>query len=410
MKLTRAFYLVTLLNLLFNSFTSNAQIYTFGDNENNQPLEIENNPPTAVNDTFFLFTGCGRDSISGDILANDFDPDGDEITLFFIVTPIVGELSMNDDGKFSFTVPNGYLGTLKFEYYISEVGKNNYKATAEVIIFVKADHDCDNVSDEDDIDNDNDGILNIHEGNGKIDSDADGIPDSFDIDSDNDGITDNQEWQREGFYVHPAEKDINFNGWDDAYDNSPTIGGNYYDAVDTDKDGIPDFLDTDSDNDGISDYIEGCDSNHDSIPEIIFLNNDSDHDGLDDAFDTILCWTNACNSAGSKVLLPDFNKNGIRDWRDFDNSIPGEKNFSMADKIFLYPNPAKKEFTVNIPISLTGQATKLLMFSAGGYLVFQKTITSEQNTVNIVNYNSGVYIIKLQFNTLIHSERLVINH
>ncbi len=410
MKVTGVFFLFTLLNLLFNSFTSNAQLYTIGDNENNQPLDIENNPPIAINDTFFLFTGCGRDSISGDILANDFDPDGDEITLFFVVTPVVGELLMNNDGKFSFSAPKGYLGTLKFEYYISEVGKNNYKATAEVFIFVKADYDCDNVSDEDDIDNDNDGILNIHEGNGKIDSDADGVPDSFDIDSDNDGITDNEEWQREGFYVHPTEKDINFNGWDDAYDNSPSIGGNYYEAVDTDKDGIPDFLDTDSNNNGISDYIEGCDSNHDSIPEIIFLNSDSDHDGLDDAFDIISCWTDNFNSAGSNSPLPDFNKNGIRDWRDSDNSIPGEENYSIADQILLYPNPAKKEFTVNLPISLSGQAAKLLMFSAGGNFIFQKTITSVQNTVNIENYNPGVYIIKLQFDVLIHYEQLVISH
>ncbi|WP_317044711.1 SdrD B-like domain-containing protein, partial [Nonlabens xylanidelens] len=55
------------------------------------------------------------------------------------------------------------------------------------------DNDMDGIPDVDDIDDDNDGILDVLEGSG--DSDNDGIPDWFDQDSDNDGIPDNVESQ-----------------------------------------------------------------------------------------------------------------------------------------------------------------------------------------------------------------------
>lgn len=54
----------------------------------------------------------------------------------------------------------------------------------------RPDLDYDGVPDSLDIDDDNDGILDIVEGDGTIDTDNDGTPDSLDIDSDNDGIPD----------------------------------------------------------------------------------------------------------------------------------------------------------------------------------------------------------------------------
>lgn len=57
------------------------------------------------------------------------------------------------------------------------------------------DTDNDTVPDSLDLDDDNDGIVDLLEGDGLIDSDQDRIPDSLDIDSDNDGIPDMVEAQ-----------------------------------------------------------------------------------------------------------------------------------------------------------------------------------------------------------------------
>jgi hypothetical protein len=79
-------------------------------------------------------------------------------------------------------------------------------------------------------DSDGDGISDLDEGcKLKRDSDKDGLPDYLDTDSDNDGIADKVE----------------------AGDGDPKTP-----PVDSDKDGYPDYIDKDSDNDGLGDKIE----------------------------------------------------------------------------------------------------------------------------------------------------------
>jgi outer membrane protein OmpA-like peptidoglycan-associated protein len=96
-----------------------------------------------------------------------------------------------------------------------------------------------------------------------VDTDNDGIPDYLETDSDNDGIADSIE-----------------------------VGMDYKNPLDTDADGIPDFRDNDSDNDGIPDIIEvgkvkdnPVDTDKDGIPD--FRDTDSDDDGIPDAIEAI---------------------------------------------------------------------------------------------------------------------------
>ena len=113
-----------------------------------------------------------------------------------------------------------------------------------------------------------------------IDSDEDGIVDAFDADSDNDGITDIIEAQ--GINVVLSGIDTNLDGLDDVF-TSPVI------PVDSDNDGVLDYLDLDADNDGVYDLFEAghsqLDSNLDGIidnsPATVGVN------GLVDALETI---------------------------------------------------------------------------------------------------------------------------
>jgi len=143
------------------------------------------------------------------------------------------------------------------------------------------DTDDDGIKNEDDIDDDGDGILDIDEQvnatNGG-DSDGDGIPDELDIDSDNDGIPDLIEAQSTLGYTAPTGVDTDGDGLDNAYD--PNNGGTSITPVNTDvgNDNIPDYLDTDSDNDGYLDAREGGFINDGSTK-------DSDRDGLLDIYE-----------------------------------------------------------------------------------------------------------------------------
>ncbi len=143
----------------------------------------------------------------------------------------------------------------------------------------RLDTDGDNVPNTIDLDDDNDGILdtvedaNIDGDNNPLtdptDTDDDSIPNHLDIDADNDGIPDNIEAQETFNYIAPTEA-VNLEGIDLAYLDALML-------IDTDDDGILDYLDADADNDGLSDIIE---ANRGSVTNI-----DTDGDGLDDGFE-----------------------------------------------------------------------------------------------------------------------------
>lgn len=286
-------------------------------------IPMPNFPPIATNDEFFyLCSGLTGDVVNQDNGNGvDSDPEGGPILIDpkLIEIPKHGTLIFDPDqsGKFTYKADQGYTGTDQFKYRIYDI-KNNFSDPATVIIHIVSDFDGDGIADDLDVDADGDGILNVDEvipGQDwkTVDSDGDGHPNWLDIDSDNDGIVDNIEGQTTAGYIPPSGK-VTKNGLDLAYDSDS--GGKKIVPVDTDKDGIPDFLDVDSDNDGVPDYIEGHDLNADGKPDQKLAGKDSDGDGLDDGYDEI---TNACNNGnatGAIAPVQDFDGDGMPDFRD----------------------------------------------------------------------------------------------
>ena len=207
------------------------------------------------------------------------------------------------------------------------------------------DWDDDTIENSIDIDDDNDGILDINESplypgidpagdadgdgvfnyrdaddpaiigvsafidingdtiNDKFDFDLDGIPDSYDLDSDNDGIPDNVEAQSTLGFMSPSLiatfADADSDGLDDVYDNNlsgiPNSIG-ITPLVNTDGTGRPDYLDVDSDDDGLYDTVEAG---------ITLSGLDSDLDGLDDAIDASIDVTIPNGTISIPSNLPD---------------------------------------------------------------------------------------------------------
>lgn len=285
-----------------------------------------NNPPTAVDDEY-VASVC--DPLTQNLIENDFDVDGDQIRANSIPVklPIHGVVTIGENGFFTYTPDVGFTGIDSFMYEICDNGLPTMCDTATVYITLWPDNDCDGVPDHIDVDDDNDGIPDSLEGDGMVDSDTDGVPDSMDIDSDNDGIPDIFEGQVENDFFAPLGIDANNNGWDAAYD--PEEGGYPFFPVDTDGNGVPDYLDSDSDGDGVPDFIEGHDLNADGMPDVTRIFIDSDNDGLDDAYDIVYgcCDPYAFNPGGSNAPLQDFDGDGTRDWRDVDDDADGILTF-----------------------------------------------------------------------------------
>ena len=163
------------------------------------------------------------------------------------------------------------------------------------------------------------------------DSDDDGTPDWQDGDSDGDGVTDLVEpWDVSGDGqpdTTPSGDDGDGDGWDDAFDPTPCCGQSEPPFVDTDGDGVPNWLDTDDNGDGIptSEQVgpdaggdgsaDPIDDNGNGIPDYLEAGDaDEDDDGLPDRVE--------CAGAPGYGADPDNDSDGdgSPDWQDSDTA------------------------------------------------------------------------------------------
>ncbi|MDB9529489.1 DUF4347 domain-containing protein, partial [Oscillatoria sp. CS-180] len=239
------------------------------------------------------------------------------------------------------------------------------------------DTDGDGVTNNLDLDSDNDGTNDVVEG-GNPDADGDGLvdggdtdgdgiadavdpnpgfgdqsdplppnndtdptPDYLDTDSDNDGTDD----VIEGGYVD-SDGDGEVDGPDgdkdgisDIVDGAPSTFGDAGSPgpQDTDDDGIPDIYDIDSDNDGIVDTEEGTgDLDGDGIPN--YLDLDTDGDGLSDLQESGLSPADiaALDTDNDGVIDPSntFGPNGLADAVETapESGVPDYDGDGIADE------------------------------------------------------------------------------
>ena len=90
-----------------------------------------NQPPVAVNDSASTSEGS---SVTVNVLENDSDPDGDELTVTSVGTPQNGTATNNGDGTVTYTPNSGFYGADSFTYIIND-GDVGYD-TATVYITV----------------------------------------------------------------------------------------------------------------------------------------------------------------------------------------------------------------------------------------------------------------------------------
>jgi len=263
-----------------------------------------------------------------DILANDNDiPSLGTMTA---TSPANGSAVVNNNGTpgdpsdndITYTPDFGFLGPDSFTYTVCDNLGNCNSASVTIMVNPLGS----------DLDIDDDGIVNSFEdlntdgdndpSTNPTDTDGDGLPDYLDIDSDDDGIPDNVEGQTTVGYVPPALTDSDANGLDDAYENGGSVG---IIPVDTDGDGLPDYVDADSDNDNVPDNIEGHDHDHDGIPEATFIGSDKDNDGLDDGYEGATAIDIDVNDELDDPfnLLPNTDNDSESDYRDVDDDDDG---------------------------------------------------------------------------------------
>ncbi|MBC7411228.1 MAG: tandem-95 repeat protein [Bacteroidia bacterium] len=308
----------TFSHKLINSVSSFNLLSSESINYINNYVSAFNVPPVALNDTMVTPQNIPA---STNVTTNDSDVDGgvNPASVDLDITqPGIQKTFLTANATYSVTTAGvitftqnivTWFGKDSLTYTLLDVG-GAQSNKALVYVTVLADHDHDGIPNSTDLDDDNDGILDITEGTS--DNDNDGVPNNLDLDSDNDGITDVTEAN------NPGAVDANGDGVIDGFvadvngvDVAHTAG---LAPQDKDGDGLPNYLDLDADNDGIADVIEagGIDANNNGVPDSY---TDTDGDGLSNVVDP--------TTAGTKLTIGDLDGDGLPNYIDLDSDNDG---------------------------------------------------------------------------------------
>ncbi len=104
---------------------------TFNNSESQVTITVINNLPGAADDAV---TTNQNQPVGGNVLNNDIDLDGDTLTVVLNgVSPQNGQLTLNEDGTFTYTPNTGYVGGDSFKYIISD-GFNSALGTVMILV------------------------------------------------------------------------------------------------------------------------------------------------------------------------------------------------------------------------------------------------------------------------------------
>jgi len=174
------------------------------------------------------------------------------------------------------------------------------------------------------------------------DSDGDGISDQLDTDSDNDDIPDWMENQDNSFIIS-SSTDANRNGLFDVFESR-------LNPIDTDNDGVPDYLDLDSDNDGILDSVETI-IDTDADGKQNYRDLDSDNDLCYDVIEAGFTDANGNHILGT-TFPPIVDSKGLVTSRINGYTTPNP-NYIIAAPIIITPLPTTLAVCSNQNTSIT---------------------------------------------------------
>lgn len=271
-----------------------------------------NGPPHAEDDYLTLNED---EPLLFNPLDNDSDPNNniDPLSLTILEAPAHGTIDYSGESGDLIYIPNpNYYGIDKLVYTFCDLGHPPFCASASVFFTINAVNDAP-VTANDEIAMFDMSIASIN----VLDNDSETENEAMSVSAVSESPT------KFGTFTLSADGSFEYSSYPGAYCNTDTIiyrvcdihgacsdaliiisimpldsdGDGIPDFVetldrDTDKDGTPDYLDTDSDNDGIPDYIESgisdaCDNDSpvdtdgDGVPD--YLDLDSDGDGMPDA-------------------------------------------------------------------------------------------------------------------------------
>jgi gliding motility-associated-like protein len=101
------------------SFTVNDRMYDSMPATKMVSVTAVNNPPVAVDDYVTLMEDI---PVTGNVLTNDSDPEGNALTASLVIAPVNGTVVLNADGSFTYTPNANYAGRDSLQYQVCDNG------------------------------------------------------------------------------------------------------------------------------------------------------------------------------------------------------------------------------------------------------------------------------------------------
>ena len=121
----------------FNGLASFEYTVSDGTETTNATVEVTVNPvndlPVATNDTAETNEDQPLTILPSDLLSNDSDIDGDNLTITEVSNSANGTVELNNDGNILFTPDNDFNGLASFEYTVTD-GTDTTSATVEITV------------------------------------------------------------------------------------------------------------------------------------------------------------------------------------------------------------------------------------------------------------------------------------
>ncbi len=97
-------------------------------------VNSSNQAPLAVNDSGTINQNTALTLTAAQLLANDSDPEGDQISLVSVTNPINGQVVRDSNGNITFTPNANYAGNASFQYTIRDTEGATSTATVNIIV------------------------------------------------------------------------------------------------------------------------------------------------------------------------------------------------------------------------------------------------------------------------------------
>lgn len=100
---------------------------------------------------------------------------------------------------------------------------------------------------------------------------------------------------------------------------------------------------------------------------------------------------------------------GLVDFDPFLNTTLGiSENNNNNNLISVYPNPAKKQFTLSIEKNMISDNAKFLLLNLNGQLIISNEIKSKISSFDISELNSGIYLVKVYTKNSVSVKKLIV--